>query len=313
MKIHTILGAGGTTANELTKVLLQNGQKIRLVSKHRIATKTKDISWKRGDLMKYHDVLEAVKGSAIVYICNEVGYSKADWKSKWPVVMTSVIDACKQTQARVIFVDDPYMYGKVCGKITEETPYNPCSFKGEVQAEIALQFMNEIKAGNLRGAIARAPGFYGTDSMQSILDAMVLNRFSKKLSAKWFGDIGLLHNFGYMPDIAKSIYLLGKHTEGDGQIWHTPTAAPMTGVKFIETAAKIYKTAPAYIRVNKWMLRVIALFHQAAACQVELFYCWEHDYNFVSSKFEKFFELEPTSYELGITQLSKTLYKKQTN
>jgi len=48
------------------------------------------------------------------------------------------------------------MYGKVSGTMTEETPFNPCSKKGEVRAKIATSLINEWKAGALTAMIARA-------------------------------------------------------------------------------------------------------------------------------------------------------------
>ena len=53
--------------------------------------------------------------------------------------MSNTIEACKQAGAALVFLDNVYMYGRVDGPMTEETPYNPCSRKGEVRARIARQ------------------------------------------------------------------------------------------------------------------------------------------------------------------------------
>ncbi len=42
---------------------------------------------------------------------------------------------------------------------------------------------------------------------------------------------------------------------------------------------------------------------------VEMYYQYNHEYIFDSSKFEKAFNFKPTSYEDGIKEMSKTLYK----
>lgn len=36
----------------------------------------------------------------------------------------NAIEACKVNKAKLIFFDNVYMYGKVDGKMTEETPYS---------------------------------------------------------------------------------------------------------------------------------------------------------------------------------------------
>src|SRR5258708_11814533 len=62
-------------------------------------------------------------------------------------------------QHQLVFFDNVYMYGKVDGVMTEETPFRPCSKKGEIRAEIATMLLNEIKAGNLTALIARISPF----------------------------------------------------------------------------------------------------------------------------------------------------------
>jgi nucleoside-diphosphate-sugar epimerase len=308
---HVIFGAGGTTANALTRELLNNHHTIRLVSRRPVNTTGATISWVKADLMVYEEVVNAAKGASVIYLCNGVGYKNQDWKDHWPVIMQNVIDAAKKTGARLLFFDNTYMYGRVTGSMTESTPYNPCSVKGEVRARIAAQFMHEVNNGNIAGAIARAPAFYGTDSRQSVLDSLVIDRFVGHQKARWFGDPRFTHNFGYLPDMGKALYLLGQDRRGDGQVWHLPTAPPITGLKFIELAAEIYGAEPGFFRINKPLLRLTSLFNQAAASQLEMFYNWEQDFNFVSSKFEQYFNVQPTSYAEGIKPLSEGLYKKR--
>lgn len=48
------------------------------------------------------------------------------------------------------------MYGKVSGPMTEETPFNPCSKKGEIRAKIATALINEWESGCLVAMLARS-------------------------------------------------------------------------------------------------------------------------------------------------------------
>jgi hypothetical protein len=40
--------------------------------------------------------------------------------------MGNAIEACKRAGAKLVFFDNVYMYGRVSGPMTEETPFNPC-------------------------------------------------------------------------------------------------------------------------------------------------------------------------------------------
>jgi len=245
----------------------------------------------------------------VIYLCVGLVYDVKVWEQQWPVIMQNVINATKATKARLIFFDNVYMYGLVDGPMTEETPYKPISEKGKVRAKIADMLMNEVKAGNIKASILRAADFYGTDSLNSSFDMMLLDKYAKKQTAQWIGSTKVKHNYTYIPDTGKAMYLLGQTPESDNQIWHAPTAKPMLGIEFIELAASIYKVKPSYMRINKFMLWVFGLFNKLVAGVVEMYYQYDHDYNFNSDKFEKAFNFKPTSYKDGIKFMSETLYK----
>ena len=182
--MHTILGAGGPVANILTKELINHNETIRLVSRKPVNTNNNNkVTWQKADLLNYDEVLAAAKGSTVIYLVAGLVYDKDIWRAQWPVIMQNVINVTKATGARLIFFDNVYMYGLVNGTMTEDTPYKPNSAKGEVRAAIAEMLMNEVKAGNIRATIARAPDFYGTDSTNSFIDMLVLSNYAKKQNA----------------------------------------------------------------------------------------------------------------------------------
>ncbi|WP_316741497.1 NAD-dependent epimerase/dehydratase family protein [Pedobacter antarcticus] len=309
--MNTILGAGGPSANALTRELLAHGEHICLVSRRPSKFTDEKIEWKQADLLDYKQLLNACQGSTVIYMCAGLVYDAKIWQQQWPVIMQNLIQVTQQTGARLIFFDNVYMYGLVNGPMLETTSYNPSSKKGEVRAKIATRLMEEVKAGNIQATIARAADFYGTDSMNSFLDMMVLNKYAAGQRAQWIGDPKVLHNFTFIPDTGKAMYLLGKNPESGNQIWHLPTAAPLTGNEFIQLAAEIYGVQPRFFKINKFLLRLAGLFEKTAGGTVELYYQYDHNYNLDSSKFEKAFDFKPTTYRDGIRLMSETLYAKK--
>jgi nucleoside-diphosphate-sugar epimerase len=307
--MHTILGAGGAVANALTRELSDRNETICLVSRKPITSQAKNVSWQKADLLNAAEVMQSAKGSTVIYLTAGLVYDKKIWAAQWPVVIQNAIDAAKETGARLIFFDNVYSYGLVNGPMTEDTPYNPSSKKGEIRAKIATDLMDEAKTGNIRASIARAADFYGTENLNGILDIMVLDKFAKKQKAQWIGDPGKLHNFSYIPDMGKGMYLLGQSYDSDNQIWHMPTAPALTGKQFIEMAAKVYGVEPKYLALKKYMMQLFGLFNKPVAEIAEMYYQYDHDYIFDSSKFEKAFNVRPTSYEFGIKEMAETLYK----
>ena len=307
--MHTILGAGGPVANALSRHLAENHQSVRLVSRKPLTTTGPNMSWKKADLLIYSELLEAVKGSDVIYLTAGLVYDKKIWGAQWPVIMENVINLAKETGARLIFFDNVYSYGLVNGPMKEDTPYNPCSVKGEIRAKIATRLMDEAKTGNIKASIARGADFYGTETNNGILDLMVLDKFAKKQNAQWIGDVSKLHNFSFIPDMGKGMYLLGQSPDSDNQVWHMPTAPALTGKQFIEMAAGIYGVQPKHFALKKLMMQIFGLFNKPVAEIVEMYYQYDHNYVFNSDKFEKAFKVKPTSYADGIKLMSETLYK----
>jgi nucleoside-diphosphate-sugar epimerase len=304
--MHIILGAGGPVSNALTKELLQKGEKVRLVSR-RPVTEFPGAGWMQADLKNGAAVRQVVDGASVIYLCAGLQYDKKVWAAEWPPVMQNFIDAGKATGARLIFFDNVYMYGPVDGAMTEDTPYRPASVKGEVRARIAEQLMSEARAGNVKASIARATDFYGSHSFNSFADSLVLVKYAGKKKASWLGDPSRKHSFTYVPDAGKALYTLGQHPGSDNQVWHVPSAPAITGKEFLEQAARAFGVPPKYGTINKFMLLMAGLFSKPIRESMELFYQYDRDYIFDSSKFETTFSTKPTSYEQGMQEFAKTL------
>jgi putative NADH-flavin reductase len=135
--MQTILGAGGIIANELAAELHKNYTKnIRLVGRNPKKVNESDELFK-ADLLNTQQTIDAVKGSEIVYFTAGLPYNSKIWHEQWPIIMQNVIEACKFHKAKLVFFDNVYMYGKVLGTMTEETPFNAKSIKGKVRGKIA--------------------------------------------------------------------------------------------------------------------------------------------------------------------------------
>ncbi len=304
--MHTILGAGGPVANALTKELISRGQTVRLASRKPVA-KFPEPSWIKTDLLNNGDVLKATEGSSVIYMCAGLVYNKKIWAEQWPVIMDNLIAAAKQSGARLLFFDNVYMYGKVDGPMKEDTPYRPVSVKGKIRAGIAEKFMSEVKNGRINGSIARAADFYGSESMNSFFDSTVLAKYAKKGKALWLGNPSVNHSFTYVPDAGKALFLLGQNDTSDGQIWHVPTAPSLTGKEFMQLAANVFGVKPSYQKVSRFMLQAIGLFDKLLGETAEMYYQYDRDYIFDSSKFEKAFGIMPVSYAEGMKEFGATL------
>jgi nucleoside-diphosphate-sugar epimerase len=298
--VQTILGANGVIAQGLARELGQSGRKIRQVSRNPCKVNPTDETLS-ADLLDAQATARAIKGSEVAYLVAGLQYSTKVWREQWPLVMRNVIDACKRHGARLVFFDNVYAYGLVEGVMTEETPFNPCSKKGEVRARIATMLLDEMAANNLQAMIVRAADFYGPGALLSLTHSTVFEKLRANKTPQWVGKGSKVHTFSYTPDAGRATAVLGQSSEAYGQTWHVPTSKKqLTGEDFVRMACDLAGRPFKMQVAPRWMLKLMGLFVPILRENDEMMYQFEHDYRFDSSKIEAAFGLQATSYEEGI-------------
>lgn len=304
----TILGAGGAIGNELSRILAEANRPFRLVSRN-----PKPVSGAESvaaDLADREQTIRAVAGSKVVHLLAGLRYNLHDWQELWPRIMANAIEACKRSQARLLFFDNVYMYGRVEGPMTEDTPYNPSSKKGEIRARIATTLMDEAKAGRLTAMIARSADFYGPHTPNGILNILVFDALAKKKRPSWLMNADLPHSLTFTPDAARSVAMLADSETAWNQVWHVPTAPdPITARQLIAMAAAEFG-APVKLQVlNRPMLWMAGLFNPVVGELREMLYQYEFPYRFDSTKFARAFGFTGTPYAEGIRTVAES-YKQ---
>jgi nucleoside-diphosphate-sugar epimerase len=306
---HTILGAGGSIGNALTYELLKSKQDIQLVSRSNYSIPgTKSF---KADITSYEETLQSVHNADIVYLCAGLPYDINIWNDLWPKVMQNAINACKEVNAKLVFFDNVYMYGRVDGKMTENTPYKPCSKKGELRAKIVSNLENEIKLKNIKALIARAADLYGPYATKTSMPyIMAISNLMKGKNAQWMIDVNTMHSFSYTVDCGKAMVLLVNSEECFNQTWHMPTFnPPITGKEFIEFAALELGKTPGNMVLKKWMVKMAGFFNRTISELYEMLYQYEFDYYFDSTKFNEYFKYKPMNYQDGLHETIEWLKK----
>ena len=300
-----ILGAGGVVANELAKFLVSEKEPVKLVS--RSGRTLMGATTATADVTVPDQAVAAIKGSSVVYLCVGLKYDLEVWARYWPRIMSNVIEACRQAGSKLVFFDNVYAYGRVDGPMTESTPYNPCSKKGEIRAKIAAQLMDEIKQGGLTALIARSADFYGPfAAVTSVPNRLVFKPLSVGKKANWLINDSVRHSFTFTMDIASALATLSRSNDAYNQVWHLPTAPnPLTGKAFVKKAGEGFGVDAHYRVLSRSLLWLAGLFDKTVAESYEMLYQNEFEYIFDSSKFENSFHISPTSYGDGIRKTAE--------
>jgi len=130
---------------------------------------------------------------------------------------------------------------------------------------------------------------------------LVYKNLKKGKSANWLINADKKHSFTFTPDAAKATALLGNTSDAYNQVWHLPTDSHvLSGREFIELFARELNVKSRVSVIPMWMIKILGLFIPVMKEMPEMMYQNDRDYFFDSSKFEKRFQFNPTTYEEGV-------------
>jgi nucleoside-diphosphate-sugar epimerase len=291
-ELHVIFGTGALakwTARELVKL----GKPVRMISHSGKADPRipAEVEVVKGDAYDVKNNIEVTKGADAVYQCAQPMYH--EWAEKFPPMQKAILDAVSANGAKFIVGDNLYMYGDTNGKpIREDMPYQPHTKKGKVRGAMATAVMDAHRAGKIRAAIGRASNFFGPDD-----NAVTSFAIRPALSGKAINLMGKLdqpHTFSYIADFGKLLATLGAREEALGQIWFTPSPAPVTQNQLVKIMEEEIGQKVKVMAAGKMMMSMLGLFMPTLRESVEMLYEWEKPFVIDSSKAEKAFGWQGT-------------------
>lgn len=304
--MQTVLGSNGQIGQEIAKEIYNNYTKhIRLVSRNPKKIHDTD-ELVAADLMNYEDTYKAVKGSEIVYFAVGLPANSELWENRFPIIMENVVKACQETNTKLAFFDNTYMYEKNDNVQVETSPFVPVGRKSKVRANMAEMLLSAMKDKSIDAVIGRAPEFYGPGLTQSITNSLVFNRVKNDKRAFVPINDSVLRTLIWTPDASRALVLLGNTPDAYGETWHLPTDDSITYKEIISKAEKVLGRKIKYTIVPMWLFKIGSLFNQQVKELTELLPRYKYDNVFKSNEFkENFPDFKVTTYEEGIRNILK--------
>jgi nucleoside-diphosphate-sugar epimerase len=135
-----------------------------------------------------------------------------------------VLAAAEATGARLVSMENVYLYGRPAGRpLTEDRPHDAHTKKGQLRGRMARELLAAHHAGRVPVAIGRASDYYGPrGGAQSNLGDRVFPAALAGKTATVLGDPDQPHTYSYIPDIGEGLAVLGEHPDAPGEAWHLP-------------------------------------------------------------------------------------------
>ncbi|MQM25999.1 NAD-dependent epimerase/dehydratase family protein [Glycomyces albidus] len=269
--LHVVLGATGGIGAAVAAELTARGHRVRAVSRN--AAGPGGFS---ADITTPEGAAAACEGAAVVYQCAQPPYAR--WAQEFPGFTDTVLSGVEKAGARLVMADNLYMYGPVKGPMTENLPYAAKNPKGRARAEAATLVLDAHREGRVRAAIGRASDYFGPGGRNTTLGPSVFAAAAAGKTARWMGDMDVLHTVSYLPDIAAGLVTLGERPEADGRAWHLPVLTAPTGREFMDMVRDASGGRARSAAVGRGMQRLIGAFNPIVKELGETWYQRDRDW-----------------------------------
>jgi nucleoside-diphosphate-sugar epimerase len=296
-QIHTVLGANGAIGKAVIKEL-----EIRQLQIRKVSTKP---TWVQADLLRKEDAEKAIDGSSYVYLCIGLPYNAKVWETQWPQIIQNVIDACEKAQAKLIFLDNVYMYASPLPvPFDESTPQNPNSKKGKARKHTADLMLKALRDNKIKGLIGRSADFYGEGAVNSPFYISFLERMLRDKRPQTLVSTEIEHTYANVIDNGRALVELALNDDCYGEVWHLPVGKPITSNEMLVLFNKKLGSNFEISVMPTLLKKILALFIPILKETKEMEYQFEQKYVMSDNKFRKRFpNFKVTSYQDGVDSM----------
>jgi len=291
----------GPVGRATTEKLVKQGRAVRVAQRTQPVALPTDAKFQSCDVLDAEAVRKAVDGASQIVVAIGFSYEGPIWRKAWPRAMANLVAACDARGARMVFVDNLYMYGPRRDPLREDMALTDYGVKPAVRAEISRIWMAANEAGQVRVAALRAPDFYGPGVAQSHLGELAFGALAKGKRAFLIAPPDIPHDFAYVPDIARAVVtLLDAPDDAFGQAWHTPCAPIRTPREILELGAKALGVRLRITALPLWLLPAIGIVSPLMREMSEMRFQWDRPYQVDGRKFAQRFWSDVTPFEVGV-------------
>jgi nucleoside-diphosphate-sugar epimerase len=283
--LHVVFGTGAIGLATFD-ALRRRGRTVRLVNRSGQARVPDGVEVVGGDASDPAFAAEAARGAAVVYQTLNPPY--AQWSTMFPALQSGVLAAAESSGARLVSMENVYMYGRPGGHpLEEDRANNAHTRKGQLRARMSQELLTAHRAGRVQVAIGRASDYFGPrGGAQSNLGDRVFPAALAGKTANVLGDPDQPHTYTYIPDIGEGLAVLGEHPDASGEIWHLPNdPETRTTRELVDTIFKLAGQPRARLRtMPPLLLRGLSLISPTIRELLEMQYQFEEPFIVDSSK-----------------------------
>jgi len=284
--VHVVFGASGGIGNAVMRELVRQGKTVRGVNRSGSALGPSGVEMVAANASDIESVRGAMKDTAVVYQC------------LFPAVQDAIIDVAADSGAKLVVANNHYMYDPTQGPMSETSPHSYGDREGgKFYEEMAEQALDAHRSGKIRATVGQASDIYGPNVRHGIGSDQVFGPVMAGKPANFLGDLDVLHTYTYADDCARSLVTLGERNEALGEVWHLPSAEPITTRELLGMIFDELGQEPRIRVANGLLLSFLALFNgDMRKLKQEKVYQFVTPWLVDHSKYERAFGVEVTPH-----------------
>jgi nucleoside-diphosphate-sugar epimerase len=304
-KTTLVLGFGAV-GRAVTQALLARGETVCVAQRRQPADLPNHATFKSCDVFDAESLKKAIVGADQVVLAVGFAYDAKVWRTTWPRTMTNIVEACAATGASIVFLDNLYMLGPQREPRRENMPLTSQREKPAILSEVTRIWAAAAVAGRVRMAALRATDFYGPGVPVSHLGSSAFGALAKGKPALLLAPPDTLHDFCYVPDIARAVVtLLDAPDDAYGQVWNMPCAPTMTPRQILTLGAKALQVKLKIRAIPLGLLPFLGLFSPFIREVADVSFTWDRPYVVDASKFKTRFWSDVTPIEIGAAETAR--------
>ena len=293
----TVLGAGGGTGQAITAELAARGHEVTAVTRRGTTPVSVGGTPAAADLYDLPSTQRVCESAEVVVLAASPPYDA--WAGNFERMIGTVLNAVSATGARLVFVDNLYMYGPADGPISEHSPEHATG-KGALRRDLARQILDNARAP---ASIGRFSDYYGPGGTNSFLHRMFLEPALAGKPMQLLLADDQPHTFHYLPDAARGFATLVEHPEADGRAWILPAAPPLTQGQVAEIVNGLLPAPVKVSRIGPVMLAVASVFARHAREGRKVAHQFDRPWVVDATEFETAFgRIEVTDHATALRQ-----------
>jgi nucleoside-diphosphate-sugar epimerase len=301
MSVHVVLGTGAI-GRATAHVLRARGESVRMINRSGHMAELPDgVEIVAADLYDAKNVRAVTADACAVYQTAQPEYHQ--WVERFPPLQRAIIEGMTGSNAKLVLVENMYMYGIASAPLTEATPHMAHTRKGRVRSEISQAACAAHLAGHVRVTSVRGSDYFGPWGLTSMLGERTFIPLLKGKAANLIGNVDVPHTQTYIPDFARAMVIVAESDMADGHAWHVPNDRPdITQREMVTMIAREMGVEPRFQAMGRTMMRIAGWFIPAAHEMVEMAYEFEQPFVVDSRRFETTFGMRATPMPEAIAQ-----------